>query len=111
MLTAFYYDRLISLNTIDRQELQKIYEAGKNGFLACSVCGEAVKLYLGLKNTPYFYHYSAKQPCMTESSTIEQEQAAAADIDYEEKMGSGFLRVEIFPKTIQKLLLLDRLCL
>lgn len=87
MLTAFYYDRLISLNTIDRQELQKIYEAGKNGFLACSVCGEAVKLYLGLKSTPYFYHYSAKQPCMTEASAVAQEQAAMADTDYEERNG------------------------
>lgn len=87
MLTAFYYDRLISLHTIDRQELQKIYEAGKNGFLACSVCGEAVKLYLGIKSAPYFYHYSSKQPCMTEVPNVEEEQAATVDINYEEKNG------------------------
>lgn len=88
MLTAFYYDRLISLNTIDRQEIQKIYEAGKNGFLACSVCGEAVNLYLGIKRSPYFYHYSSKQPCMTKDiPKVQQEHAVTLDEGYEEKNG------------------------
>ncbi|WP_400246564.1 UvrD-helicase domain-containing protein [Niallia sp. JL1B1071] len=88
MLTAFNYDRLISLNTIDRQELQKIYEAGKNGLLACSVCGEAVKLYLGIKSAPYFYHYSSKLPCMTEDvPNVQQEHAATIDINDERTNG------------------------
>ena len=88
MLTALNYDRFISINTIDRQELQKIYEAGKNGLLACTVCGEAVKLYLGIKSAPYFYHYSSKQPCETEDlPNVQEEQAATIDIDDEKTNG------------------------
>ncbi|PKG25571.1 UvrD-helicase domain-containing protein [Niallia nealsonii] len=85
MLSAFYVNTLIHLYSINRENLQKIYEDGKKGLLACPACGEAVKLYLGMKNIPHFYHYSKKADCKEDARALSSETAAA--IEYEERNG------------------------
>jgi len=85
METAYYYDRLIHLYSDTRSDWQKWHEAGKKGLLACSVCGETVKLYLGIKAKPHFYHVSTSEPC--EESPSQAAGEAAAAVEYEEKNG------------------------
>ncbi|GKU81829.1 UvrD-helicase domain-containing protein [Niallia sp. NCCP-28] len=85
MLSAFYVNTLIHLHSINRENLQKIYEDGKKGLLACPACGEAVRLYLGIKDIPHFYHYSKKVDCKEDAATLSSETAAA--IEYEERNG------------------------
>lgn len=87
METAYYYDRLIHLYTETRSDWQKWHEAGKKGLLACAVCGEAVKLYLGIKAKPHFYHASNLEACVMEASPAVKETAATAE--YEEET-NGF---------------------
>ena len=85
MLSAFYVNTFIHLYSINRENLQKIYEDGKKGLLACTACGEPVKLYLGMKDTPHFYHHSQKADC--EEDTAYAKNEAATAIEYEEKNG------------------------
>ncbi|WP_445505652.1 UvrD-helicase domain-containing protein [Niallia sp. 03091] len=85
MLSAFYVNKLIHLHTINRQDLQKIHEDGKQGLLACPVCGETVMLYIGIEKTPHFFHLSTKIDCEEFSSSASEETAAGKE--YEEKNG------------------------
>lgn len=85
MLSAFYLNTFIHLHSINRENLQKIYEDGKKGLLVCPACGETVKLYLGMKDIPHFYHHSKKADCKEDTSALNSETAAA--IEYEEKNG------------------------
>lgn len=88
METAYYYDRLIHLYADTRSDWQTWHEAGKKGLLACSVCGEAVKLYLGIKAKPHFYHASTSEPCQQNITPAVSEAAAA--VEYEERNGFRF---------------------
>ena len=64
MKTAKYNQQIISLDQYNREDYQKLYDEGKKGKLICSVCGEPVRLYLGIKDKPHFYHHlSAKEDC------------------------------------------------
>lgn len=65
MKTALYRERIISLQQLSRDEYQKIYLAGKNGNLHCSVCHKNVHLFLGIQGeTPYFFHpHAPNQYC------------------------------------------------
>lgn len=56
MKSAIWNDRSIHLEKMTRERYQEIYEAGVKGDLQCTVCGESVRLYLGLRNEPHFYH-------------------------------------------------------
>ncbi|MFT8321086.1 MAG: ATP-dependent helicase [Bacillus sp. (in: firmicutes)] len=85
MLSAFYVDKLIHLHSINRQDVQKIYEDGKKGLLSCPVCGESVMLYMGINHTPHFFHPSQKEDCKDIQESASQE--TAAGIEYEEKNG------------------------
>ncbi|CAM3768525.1 UvrD-helicase domain-containing protein [Mesobacillus thioparans] len=68
MKTAKYNQQLISLDQYDRSDYQKLYDDGKKGMLACSVCGSPVRLYLGIQEHPHFYHHlSGKEDCQEES--------------------------------------------
>lgn len=65
MKTAKYIQQIINLDDYNREDYQKLYDEGKKGMLTCSVCGEPVLLYLGIKEKPHFYHYlSAKEGCI-----------------------------------------------
>lgn len=59
MKTAIYENRTISLNQWIREDYQALYEAGRKGRLSCPVCGEKVRLYLGINGMPHFYHLAA----------------------------------------------------
>lgn len=64
MKTAQFENRTIRLTEITRESFQKIYDDGKKGKLHCPVCGEKVRLYLGILHEPHFYHLSARnQAC------------------------------------------------
>lgn len=64
MMTAKYHKQLISLQRYNREDFQKLYDDGKKGMLACPVCGEHVRLYLGIMGKPHFYHHlSNKEDC------------------------------------------------
>jgi DNA helicase II / ATP-dependent DNA helicase PcrA len=65
MKTALYRERIVALQQLSRDEYQKIYLAGKNGSLHCSVCHKNVHLFLGIHGeTPYFFHpHAPNQYC------------------------------------------------
>jgi DNA helicase II / ATP-dependent DNA helicase PcrA len=68
MKTAKYNQQIISLDQYDRSDYQKLYDDGKKGMLACTVCGGPVRLYLGIQEQPHFYHHiSGKDDCQEES--------------------------------------------
>ncbi|MBM7622043.1 DNA helicase-2/ATP-dependent DNA helicase PcrA [Bacillus tianshenii] len=56
MKSAIWNERSIHLEKMSRERYQEIYEAGLKGELQCTVCGEPIKLYLGLRKEPHFYH-------------------------------------------------------
>lgn len=56
MKTANYQNHLVSLDSLAREQYQKIFRAGKNGELSCPVCGKEVRFYLGIKEPPHFFH-------------------------------------------------------
>src|SRR6476620_11235843 len=56
MKTANYQNRLITIDQLERQDYQKIYNAGKNGELSCPACHEKVRFYLGIYESPHFFH-------------------------------------------------------
>ncbi|MGM0836781.1 MAG: ATP-dependent helicase [Bacillota bacterium] len=56
MKSAIWNERSIHLEKMTRERYQEIFEAGVKGELQCTVCGESVKLYLGLRKEPHFHH-------------------------------------------------------
>ncbi|WP_404331256.1 ATP-dependent helicase [Mesobacillus maritimus] len=73
MKTAFYKNSLINLDQMNREDYQRLYEDGKRGLVSCSACGEQVRLYLGIKSPPTFYHhldkYSSCEDSLVEPSS------------------------------------------
>ncbi|MDQ0230649.1 ATP-dependent helicase [Metabacillus malikii] len=65
----------ISLQTLPREDFQKIYEACLEDKVRCIVCGKPVKLYLGLTEEPSFYHPNKleNQTCQREEQTLPAE--------------------------------------
>ncbi len=64
MKMAVYQQQNIVLDYLNRSDYQKIYLAGKNGELHCPVCSEKIRLFLGIKEDPHFYHVHApKKDC------------------------------------------------
>ncbi|MCM3667510.1 ATP-dependent helicase [Mesobacillus maritimus] len=78
MKTALYQKKSINLNHINREEFQKLYESGRKGLLTCRVCGEPVRLYLGIQSAAHFYHHfnrnsSCQDPVLDSSSPMQEE--------------------------------------
>lgn len=63
MKTALYHSTLISLESTNREDYQKLHEDGKKGALTCPSCGKPVRLYLGISSSPYFFHHLNKTTC------------------------------------------------
>ncbi|WHY87790.1 ATP-dependent helicase [Neobacillus novalis] len=61
MKTAFFQHQNIVLDNLTRAQYQKIFLAGKNGELHCTVCAEKVRLFLGINERPYFFHTHAPE--------------------------------------------------
>jgi DNA helicase II / ATP-dependent DNA helicase PcrA len=75
MQTAIYKDNMIKLPYTKREDFQKLYEDGKKGFLSCPVCGNPVRLYLGIHTTPHFYHHLSKTAACDDPVTPELPQS------------------------------------
>lgn len=87
MKTAKYNQQIISLEHYNRQDYQKLYDDGKKGMLTCSVCGEPVRLYLGIKEKPHFYHHlSAKEGCIEQNESFPALQSTE-EAEYTERNG------------------------
>ncbi|XJZ28228.1 UvrD-helicase domain-containing protein [Bacillota bacterium Lsc_1132] len=69
MKTALFQNKLITLDALERGEYQKIYNAGKMGDLSCPACHEEVRLYLGIKQDPYFFHIRSVQTMCRDAET------------------------------------------
>jgi len=64
MKTAIYQNQNIVLEQLSRDQYQKIFLAGKNGHLNCPICNENVRLFLGIRKEPYFFHtHSPEKHC------------------------------------------------
>ncbi|MGV2940859.1 UvrD-helicase domain-containing protein [Mesobacillus sp. LC4] len=87
MKTAKYNQQIISLEHYNREDYQKLYDDGKKGMLTCSVCGEPVRLYLGIKEKPHFYHHlSAKEGCIDQNESFPALQSTE-EAEYTERNG------------------------
>lgn len=87
MKTAKYNQQFISLEHYNREDYQKLYDDGKKGMLTCSVCGEPVRLYLGIKEKPHFYHHlSAKEGCIDQNESFPALQSTE-EAEYTERNG------------------------
>lgn len=87
MKTAKYNQQIISLEHYNRKDYQKLYDDGKKGMLTCSVCGEPVRLYLGIKEKPHFHHHlSAKEGCIDQNESFPALQSTE-ETEYTERNG------------------------
>ena len=62
-------DTLIDLQKVSANQLQTLFEQGKRDELTCPVCLEAMRLYIGIHEIPYFYHTRSTSICQGLSST------------------------------------------
>lgn len=49
-------NEIVHLLTVSASELQTLFEKGKRDQLSCVICDKPVKLFIGIHETPYFYH-------------------------------------------------------
>jgi DNA helicase II / ATP-dependent DNA helicase PcrA len=56
MNTALLKGERIDLEKLSREQYQTVYEASLRGEVKCIQCGTEVRMYLGLKDRPHFYH-------------------------------------------------------
>ncbi len=54
---------LVNLQNVSTSQLQVLFEQGKRGELTCPLCQEPVRLYLGIHETPNFYHHQSTSTC------------------------------------------------
>ncbi|MFJ7856629.1 ATP-dependent helicase [Peribacillus sp. NPDC097206] len=55
-------NEIIHLLTVSASELQTLFEKGKRDQLSCVICDKPVKLFIGIHETPYFYHSDPSRP-------------------------------------------------
>jgi DNA helicase II / ATP-dependent DNA helicase PcrA len=88
MKTAKYNQQIISLEQYSREDYQKLYDDGKKGMLTCSVCGDPVRLYLGIQDKPHFYHHlSNKEDCIDLNLQDSNPAKPAEKTEYTEQNG------------------------
>ena len=67
MKTAKFQQETIKLAHMSPELLQLNFERGKKGLLSCPVCGDQVRLYIGIAKEPHFYHSQTdKQACQSD---------------------------------------------
>ncbi len=54
-------NEIVHLHTVSAGELQTLFEKGKRDQLSCIICHKPVKLFIGIHETPYFYHSDPSQ--------------------------------------------------
>lgn len=78
MKTAKFHQDIIELSNISPELLQLTFERGKKDLLTCPACGEKVRLYLGIMDTPHFYHIGKEKPACKHipgNNSIQQQDA------------------------------------
>ncbi|MFS0638538.1 ATP-dependent helicase [Mesobacillus foraminis] len=60
MKIARYKNKMIHLDNVRREDFQKLYDDSKKGRLICPGCGEPLRMHLGIRSQPYFYHHLSK---------------------------------------------------
>lgn len=86
MKTAIYNEKLINIDTLAREDFQKMFDEGKKGKLFCPVCNEKVRLYLGIEKKPIFYHILTTHPTCQDREVSKQE-PTESPIEYVERNG------------------------
>lgn len=85
MKNAKFHQEVIELANLSAELLQETIERGKKGLLSCPICGDSVRLYLGIHQEPHFFHTDrSKQPC---DVTITHSQQPATTDAYIERNG------------------------
>ncbi|QNG59533.1 ATP-dependent helicase [Bacillus sp. PAMC26568] len=81
-------DEFIQLPYLARERYQYVYEASLHGKVTCACCNQPLKLYLSIKQKPYFYHadHAIHNQCEQYSETIQQA-AASKEVEYKEMNG------------------------
>lgn len=80
--------RLVDLHEISSSQLQVLFEQGKHDELTCPLCLEPVRLYLGIHETPYFYHKRSISTC--QGVTVESNHETFPKIETTNKELNGF---------------------
>ena len=70
MKTAKYQQETIKLAHLSPELLQLNFERGKKGLLSCPVCGDQVRLYIGIAEEPHFYHSQTDKPACQSSNDL-----------------------------------------
>lgn len=87
MKTVIYNKERIHINRLHREKYQELYLAGKKGNLHCPVCGEKVRLYLGIEKQPHFYHIIKNDTaCQDELENVANEETKVKT-EYVERNG------------------------
>ncbi|MGM9954980.1 MAG: ATP-dependent helicase [Peribacillus sp.] len=55
-------NEIVHLLTVSASELQTLFEKGKRDQLSCVICDKPVKLFIGIHETPCFYHSDPSRP-------------------------------------------------
>jgi DNA helicase II / ATP-dependent DNA helicase PcrA len=90
MKSAIYINNPISLDKLNREEYQRIYEAGKKGLLTCPSCGQNVRFYLGIVREPHFFHVSnrdIKCTLLPEIEVLPEPTSVNDEVTYTERNG------------------------
>ncbi|MRX71915.1 AAA family ATPase [Bacillus lacus] len=93
MFCANFQNNIIQLSELPRNQFQQIYDAGRSGKLTCPLCQKEVRLYIGLKQSPHFYHAGKGDysDCVEYCSTLQIEPASA--VTEKEAVHSGSFRL------------------
>ena len=79
---------MVDLNHVSVSQLQVLFEQGKRDELTCPLCLEPVRLYLGIHETPYFYHNRSTSTC--QGLTIEQNNETVSNTETHIQELNGF---------------------
>ncbi len=80
---ARYHNTTIDLRTYPREHFQILYEASLQCEVTCTSCHEPVKLYLGISQSPHFYHISSAHTCNEEEMKANKEEPVLAHASVE----------------------------
>lgn len=106
MKTAIYLTNIIHLDSLHREEYQKIYVEGKKGSLTCPVCAEKVRFYIGIEKEPHFFHIQSEQSICQDQPVVNKNQTTDInEDDYIERNGFQIpVSRTISPPTPKKLI-------
>ena len=89
---------IVDLQHVSVSQLQVLFEQGKRDELTCPLCLEPVRLYLGIHETPYFYHNRSTNTC--QGLTIEQNNEIVSNTETHIQELNGFKSLN--PERLQK---------